>query len=507
MKIVLLKKLLLLLISSSYTVFSYSHADTVSSKFPSVKWIESNEYNLLCYQIYQLAKQNFSTLDNNKSFSAMLEQKSTDNLSPAVIVDIDETILLNLEFRKETVEKDGKFSQEIWENNIKRKTAIPISGSIDYLNYLSENGVKTLYVSNREAGSEEKTFELLKELGYPISNKEDILLRNEKKEWVRNKTSRRTYIASKYRVIQIFGDSLRDFAETNEQATANKDKFGKSWFLLPNPIYGTWLNTSAKITKSKKVFSSYNNLQSNRDRLFHLEIETIANEIAHGSAVALGKDGRLVTAYHVIEHASSIKAVDSMGMEYIANVEKVSLEHDLAYLKIKPNNKELTNISTNQPKWSEEVYTLDGKGTLLKGIVSRHDKNDIVVNFEVPKGMSGGGLFNSLGELLGVVSRTSINQGITYIAPIGKFDLITEKFTQKSAIDHSSNNYDYSYCAEESTLQSWKNLTKTDSIEVHELHALFLGLCEKVKRKEITTEVADYLFFKQRDELMKSQKK
>ena len=119
---------------------------------------------------------------------------------------------------------------------------------------------------------------------------------------------------------------------------------------------------------------------------------------------------------------------------------------------------------------------------------------------------SGGGLFNAKGELLGIISRTSINEGISYAVSVNKFDRIKKKFTHQKAIDYNSNNYDYSHCTNKSTIENWKNLIRSDSIEVHELHAIFLGLCEKVKREEITTEIANYLFLKHRNNLVSSQK-
>lgn len=230
------------------TLFLSLNAESIPSlktkstinNFPSVKWIESDVYNLLCRQIYNTAKQNFLKLDLNNYTSTIIERQNINNLPPAIIVDIDETILLNLEFRKETMKKVGTFSYDIWKKHINLKTAIPISGSLDYLQYISKNNVKIIYISNRDIEDEDATFELLSELKYPIKSKEDLLLKNEKKDWTRNKTSRRIYIGKKYKVIQIFGDSLSDFTETHQQAIFHKNNFGKSWFLLPNPIYGSW---------------------------------------------------------------------------------------------------------------------------------------------------------------------------------------------------------------------------------------------------------------------------
>ncbi len=232
--------------------FTYSNAESIVDKFPSVKWFESDEYDLLCFQTYQIAKKNLHRLDLNTSFSTMLEQKNVEGLPSAIIVDIDETILLNLEFQKEKIKKERKFLDNTWRKHIQNKTAVYVNGSRDYLNYVSKNAIKIIYISNRQEWSENKTFELLKELGYPIESKEDLLLKYEKKEWTSNKTSRRIYIANKYRIIQMFGDSLLDFAETNEQAIAHKYKFGKSWFLLPNPMYGTWLEKNQQTISNKK---------------------------------------------------------------------------------------------------------------------------------------------------------------------------------------------------------------------------------------------------------------
>ncbi len=241
-----MRNILLFLIYTN--IFLYGNGISITSreevdisKFTSIQWIQSDEYNLLCYQIYQSAKNNINNLMLNKSFSTMLEQNHTKNLPPAIVTDIDETILSNLEFQKELLKKGEAFSYDAWEKYIKRKTATAITGAINYYRYLSKKGIKIIYISNRTIRTKEETFELLKELGYPIE-KENLLLQYEKEDWNKNKASRRAYIAKKYRVIQMFGDHLGDFVETNEEAIANKDKFGKSWFLLPNPMYGTWLD-------------------------------------------------------------------------------------------------------------------------------------------------------------------------------------------------------------------------------------------------------------------------
>lgn len=204
-------------------------------------WMESSEYNLLCQQVFSSARNNIERLDLNNSHSAILEKYSKQRLPLAIITDIDETILLNYKFQIETRKRGGAFSYKLFEEYVNKKTAIAINGSVDYYQYLATKGIKIIYISNRHISSKNKTFEHLRELGFPIESMNDLLLKNERKEWSSDKSSRREYIANKYTIIQLFGDSLKDFVSTEEQALQNKKMFGKRWFMLPNPVYGNWL--------------------------------------------------------------------------------------------------------------------------------------------------------------------------------------------------------------------------------------------------------------------------
>lgn len=238
----------------------------------------------------------------------------------------------------------------------------------------------------------------------------------------------------------------------------------------------------------------------NKKSILELQVTTIANTQKNGSAVNISKDGKLITAYHAIDDAKSIKAIDSNGVVYNATVGMVSVKNDLAYLDI--NTSVIPAVAINEePIWSEEIYTLAGDGTLLKGIVSKIDDNGIFISYELPAGNSGGGVFNKAGELIAVISRTHINEGVTYATKVNMFKDIVEEFTYQETLDMKSNNYDYSYCTTDETLNSWKKIIKSGNIKSHTLHAIFLGLCEKVKRKDMTTEEADYIFFENRKRL------
>jgi len=215
-----------------------------SDNYPSLQWVKSFEYNLSCVQVYKTAQRQFDSLDLKNIESVMLEHKEGEKLPLAIVTDIDETILLNYKFEEEIIKGKVPFSNPLFKKYVNLGQQIPIKAAIKYFQYLSSKGIKIIYISNRTASMENATYEYLKKYGYPIDSKDDLLLKGEKEEWSRDKSSRRSYISKKYTVIQIFGDNLKDFTQTENEIIKHKNRFGISWFLLPNPIYGSWLKTN-----------------------------------------------------------------------------------------------------------------------------------------------------------------------------------------------------------------------------------------------------------------------
>ncbi|MGZ8710662.1 MAG: HAD family acid phosphatase, partial [Thermoanaerobaculia bacterium] len=72
-----------------------------------------------------------------------------------------------------------------------------------------------------------------------------LLLRQNKNS---DKSPRRKEVADRYRVLLLAGDDLNDFAnvrrapwqEREDLITKTKDWWGTRWFMLPNPMYGSW---------------------------------------------------------------------------------------------------------------------------------------------------------------------------------------------------------------------------------------------------------------------------
>ena len=107
------------------------------------------------------------------------------------------------------------------------------------------------FVTNRLKSEEEPLRATLTRLALPI-NDDNVLTRGEREEWKSSdKSPRRAFVASHYRVIMLFGDDLNDFVAANGKSIADRDAivrahagdWGRKWFALPNPVYGSWERT------------------------------------------------------------------------------------------------------------------------------------------------------------------------------------------------------------------------------------------------------------------------
>jgi acid phosphatase len=109
--------------------------------------------------------------------------------------------------------------------------------------------VTPFYVTNRDMDEEPGTRANLERLRFPLEPNVDTLLQRGENGWkTSDKSPRRAFVASRYRVLLLLGDDLNDFtttsgktiAERNEIITRTKNWWGTRWFILPNPMYGSW---------------------------------------------------------------------------------------------------------------------------------------------------------------------------------------------------------------------------------------------------------------------------
>ena len=213
-------------------------------------WVQrSAEYDALTTTIYRSAEMQLATAVSDTGWDALPKPGSGSSRPLAVILDVDETVLDNSPFQARMITQNSSYNIEEWNEWVREARAEAVPGALSFTQRADSLGVAVFYLTNREHRVDSPTRKNLRELGFPLSSRKDRLLtKNEQPGWTSAKTSRRSYITDRYRVLMVFGDDLNDFVaakgismEQREQLIrANSDQWGTHWFVLPNPVYGSW---------------------------------------------------------------------------------------------------------------------------------------------------------------------------------------------------------------------------------------------------------------------------
>lgn len=213
----------------------------------------SGEYEALSRQTWDAAARLLPEALADTTWTAAVEQGSGSGaLPPAVIVDVDETVLDNSPYAARLIERDESFTEASWAAWVDEAKAKPIPGAVAFARRARELGVEVFYVTNRLANLEDATRRNLASAGFPLGEAEDVvLMKNERKDWGSDKTSRRVYLAERYRILLQAGDDLNDFVAgargvgieaRHELVGEYGDMWGRRWIVLANPTYGSWVS-------------------------------------------------------------------------------------------------------------------------------------------------------------------------------------------------------------------------------------------------------------------------
>ncbi len=281
----------------------------------TVAWMQtSEEYRALSLGAYNIARQNLDEALEDGTWTALISQVPADSdeagtlgkLPPAVILDVDETLLGTLPYQAWLVKNDRPFTPMSWNAWVSEASAEAMPGALDFVHYAMQKGVTVFYLSNRDfrgaldlnvngridPGEEQVdlkplTIANLVRLGFlpqkGISNNDSVLLRGEtgkegrvKKGWASSdKTARRESLSSDYRVVLIMGDDLNDFVSYRELHDAEhgdipgaldpyRARWGRAWIMFPNPIYGSW---EKRLYDSRRPLSDAQRIKMKLDSL------------------------------------------------------------------------------------------------------------------------------------------------------------------------------------------------------------------------------------------------
>ena len=228
-------------------------------------WVKyAAEYQAVARQVYGMAERALPAFVANKSWSALPGQSGAEDLPPAVILDIDETVIDNVEFQLAFVPPFADRKLEMWD---REHIAEPVPGVVEFIKAARTADVEVFFLTNRpcekyedeEATCPQKQTVIagVRELGLEVEP-EFVSLSYEEPDWTKEKLVRRKVIGENYRVIMLFGDDLGDFvpcvrhkpaapcarAGTRENRAAAileyEHLWGNGWYILPNPMHGSW---------------------------------------------------------------------------------------------------------------------------------------------------------------------------------------------------------------------------------------------------------------------------
>ena len=218
----------------------------------AVVWMQTAvEYEASALQAYRLARLRLAEALDTPGWTAALEQTGSPSaLPPAVVVDIDETVLDNSYYQARMVRDGTAYSDPTWNAWVEERRATAIPGALEFTRDAAQRGVTVFYVTNRVQQGERATRDNLAALGFPLDAQIDtVLTRGERPEWEASaKGPRRAHVAQRFRILLLVGDDLGDFVadaggtpEDRRERTANHtDRWGRQWIMLPNPTYGSW---------------------------------------------------------------------------------------------------------------------------------------------------------------------------------------------------------------------------------------------------------------------------
>jgi acid phosphatase len=201
-------------------------------------------------QTYKIATSKIDIALQDKSWTAALEQGTNfSDKPPAIIVDVDETVLDNSAHQARAIL--GGFSYPTgWLEWGNEASAPAVAGVKDFLNYADSKGVTIFYVTNRVSELRKSTIENIIKLGLPFDESANPLMMKGENGWGSEKTSRRTLIAEEYRIILMAGDQITDFISLEESSVSMdarlqlsskyEEMWGEKWFMITNPMYGKW---------------------------------------------------------------------------------------------------------------------------------------------------------------------------------------------------------------------------------------------------------------------------
>lgn len=207
-----------------------------SSTLPNdIRWFRTSaEYRALTRQAFQLAADKLPELSRGLAANSW-----------AVIMDADETVLDNSEYQRRLAVQHAQYRDATWAQWVNERAATAVPGAPEYTKRVRDAGGRVVIVTNRADSLCTATRANLQTAGITA----DVVLcqppggsdKNPRFQAVQQGTAASG--VPKLSVVEWVGDNILDFPNLSQDARKDPRvlaEFGHRYFILPNPMYGSW---------------------------------------------------------------------------------------------------------------------------------------------------------------------------------------------------------------------------------------------------------------------------
>jgi 5'-nucleotidase (lipoprotein e(P4) family) len=222
----------------------------------AVLWTQRTvEHSLVFREIYRAAQGKLLEALADPTWDALPRgerEGAYGDLPPAVILDVDETVLDNSPYEARLVRTGREYDDFTWQQWCRRESAQALPGALEFARFAVAHGVTVFYLSNRTVDLGPATLGNLRKAGFPAEGEGVFLglgaLLPGCEMIGTDKGCRRRIIARDHRVLMQFGDQVADFVDVVANTPEGRERevkpyadwVGERWWLLPNPTYGSW---------------------------------------------------------------------------------------------------------------------------------------------------------------------------------------------------------------------------------------------------------------------------
>jgi 5'-nucleotidase (lipoprotein e(P4) family) len=166
-----------------------------------------------------------------------------------VILDADETLLDNSEYQRRRAVLDSAYTEASWAAWVKEAAAPAVPGAVAFTRRVRRLGGRVIVVTNRADALCGPTRANLRRVGVPA----DLVLCQPPGQADKNPRFRAVELGTAstrlpaLRIVEWIGDNIQDFPGLTQAVRHDPSAFrafGRTFFVLPNPVYGSWQGTA-----------------------------------------------------------------------------------------------------------------------------------------------------------------------------------------------------------------------------------------------------------------------